>query len=86
MLVLVLVLVLAECTHARAPSTRSPVSSTCTTGAAASWPRTAVVNAPSPAAACSTMAATVPTDTGAPSRSARVSAVRANGRCCAAAR
>ncbi len=33
------VVVLAECTHARRPSTRSPVSSKCTTGAAAAADR-----------------------------------------------
>jgi len=78
--------VLAECTQASPPSTRSPVSSTCTTGAAASWARTASVKVPSPPAPATIMLATVPTDTGAASRSASVAAARANGRCWPATR
>ncbi len=77
---------LAECTQASRPSTRSPVSSTCTTGAAASWARTVSVKSSNPAAAATIMFATVPVDTGAASRSASVAAARANGRCWAPTR
>jgi hypothetical protein len=72
----------AECTHRSLPSTRSPVSSKLTTGAATRWPRTQSVNPSSPAAARVVIVATVPIETGVPNSSPNAAAVRLRDRNC----
>lgn len=72
----------AECPHRSLPSTRSPVSSKCTTGSAASLARTHPVNPPNAPAARLVIAATVPAQTGEPNNSANADAVRFLDRNC----
>lgn len=72
----------AECTHRSLPSTRSPVSSKFTTGAATRWARTHSVNPPRRWAARLVIVATVPIDTGVPNSSANAAAVRLRDKNC----
>src|SRR3954452_5965766 len=63
------------------PGHPQPVSSACTSSAAASPATAAAVNGSSPAAARAVHAATVPVDIGVPNNSASNPAVRSTGRC-----
>jgi hypothetical protein len=66
--------------HCLNPATRQLVSSACATGSPAKRSLTSSMNEPRPSVACPVSPASHPVDTGAPTRSDKISATRAIGR------